>query len=182
MAVKEMLIGCNSEATSHCTLDYPYGFKLRCQRREWLEYKPNHGYRFVTQTSNPKKPSKWVVCDTCNGSGYIMLAVLGHPGRQTVCVCCNGNGQVEELVWNAPKASTYVTLAAMYIDEQGHVQWAGLHMYSTVAEIDAFVSTYREGLSEDAGKIAGFMRAVAEEIESRRAKFIIQPSEPVRVL
>jgi hypothetical protein len=32
---------------------YPYG-RLRTQRRAWMEHKPNKGYRFVTQTKDPK--------------------------------------------------------------------------------------------------------------------------------
>lgn len=34
--------------------DYPYGFKLRCQKKYWVETKEGHGQRLVTQTSNPK--------------------------------------------------------------------------------------------------------------------------------
>ncbi len=36
--------------------DYPYGYTLRCKIRYWLEYKPNKGFRFCSQTTNPKKP------------------------------------------------------------------------------------------------------------------------------
>lgn len=34
--------------------DYPYGFKLRCQKAYWVETKKGHGQRLVTKTSNPK--------------------------------------------------------------------------------------------------------------------------------
>lgn len=34
--------------------DYPYGFRLRCKIRYWLENHPRHGFRLVSQTSNPK--------------------------------------------------------------------------------------------------------------------------------
>jgi hypothetical protein len=36
--------------------DYPYGFRLRCMMRVWVEYKAGKGFRYCTQTSNPKKP------------------------------------------------------------------------------------------------------------------------------
>lgn len=36
--------------------DYPYGFRLRCQMRVWIEFKPGKGFRYCTQTTNPKKP------------------------------------------------------------------------------------------------------------------------------
>lgn len=38
----------------HIIPDYPYGFTLRCQMRVWVEHKDGKGYRYVTQTSNPR--------------------------------------------------------------------------------------------------------------------------------
>lgn len=38
--------------------DYPYGFKLRTQIRYWLEKHPKRGFRFVSQTLNPKN-NRW---------------------------------------------------------------------------------------------------------------------------
>jgi len=76
------LYGHTSQETAFVVNDYPYGFKLRCKIRFWIEYKPRHGFRFMSQTTNPKKPIE---------------------------------------VWNKPKASTYVELAAcMYLDENDH--------------------------------------------------------------
>jgi hypothetical protein len=46
-----------SPETAYIVHDYPYGFKLRCQIRYWIEFKKGHGFRFVSQTSNPKRPS-----------------------------------------------------------------------------------------------------------------------------
>jgi len=34
-------------------------FRLRCKIRYWLEYKPGKGFRFCSQTTNPKKPSEF---------------------------------------------------------------------------------------------------------------------------
>lgn len=48
-----------SPETAYLVDDYPYGFKLRCQMRYWLEHKPKHGFRLMQQTSNPKKPGTW---------------------------------------------------------------------------------------------------------------------------
>lgn len=54
------LYGHTSPETAYLVADYPYGFKLRCKMRCWLEYKPNKGFRFCTQTTNPKVPyEKW---------------------------------------------------------------------------------------------------------------------------
>ena len=51
----EALSGHTSPETAAYVEDYPYGFRLRCRIRYWLEYQPKHGYRFVSQTTNPKK-------------------------------------------------------------------------------------------------------------------------------
>lgn len=34
--------------------DYPYGFRLRTQMRVWVEYRQGFGFRYMTQTLNPK--------------------------------------------------------------------------------------------------------------------------------
>jgi hypothetical protein len=54
--------------------DYPYGFRLRCQIRYWLEYKKGHGYRLMSQTSNPKRPG--LVWNKPKGSTYSALGVM----------------------------------------------------------------------------------------------------------
>lgn len=53
------LYGHTSEETAFFIADYPYGFKLRCTMKVWLEYKEGKGFRMVTRTSNPKKPGVW---------------------------------------------------------------------------------------------------------------------------
>jgi hypothetical protein len=53
--VKQILISHVSPETAYLVGDYPYGFRLRCQIRYWLEFNKN-GVRLVSQTSNPKKP------------------------------------------------------------------------------------------------------------------------------
>ena len=51
---KQPLYGHTSEATAYLVADYPYGFRERTQIRYWLEEKPKKGWRFVSQTMNPK--------------------------------------------------------------------------------------------------------------------------------
>jgi len=48
------LMGHVSPETAYVVDDYPYGFKLRCKARYWIETKPNHGQRMMFQTTNPK--------------------------------------------------------------------------------------------------------------------------------
>jgi hypothetical protein len=45
-----------SAETAYVVDDYPYGFRLRCQMRYWLEYQPKKGFRMWMQSSNPKRP------------------------------------------------------------------------------------------------------------------------------
>jgi hypothetical protein len=56
--VMQILKGHISAATAYVVDDYPYGFRLRCKIRYWLEYKANQGVRLVSQTSNPKRPGE----------------------------------------------------------------------------------------------------------------------------
>jgi hypothetical protein len=52
----KLLFGHISPETAYLVEDYPYGFRLRCKIRYWLEFHPKHGFRFVSQTTNPKRP------------------------------------------------------------------------------------------------------------------------------
>jgi hypothetical protein len=48
------LYGHTSEETAYLVEDYPYGFKLRCKIKYWLESHPKKGFRFCSMTTNPK--------------------------------------------------------------------------------------------------------------------------------
>ena len=52
------LYGHTTQETAYLVRDYPYGFRLRCQIRYWLESDPKKGHRFCSQTTNPKKPGE----------------------------------------------------------------------------------------------------------------------------
>lgn len=67
-----VLTGHTSFETAHETADYPYGYSQRTERREWIEYKPKFGYRYVTCTRNPKT-GKW---NKPKPGGYYELAVM----------------------------------------------------------------------------------------------------------
>jgi hypothetical protein len=47
-----------SPETAFVVESYPYGFRLRCKIRYWLEFHPKRGFRFMSQTTNPKKPGE----------------------------------------------------------------------------------------------------------------------------
>jgi hypothetical protein len=48
------LYGHDSESTAYLVADYPYGRKVRCRIRYWIESDARKGFRFVSQTENPK--------------------------------------------------------------------------------------------------------------------------------
>jgi hypothetical protein len=54
-----ILPGHDSPETANVVEDYPYGFRLRCKIRYWIESKKGHGQRVVSQTTNPKKGDIW---------------------------------------------------------------------------------------------------------------------------
>lgn len=51
----QLLTGHTTPETAFVVADYPYGFRLRCKIRYWLEYKPGKGHRLWSQTTNPKR-------------------------------------------------------------------------------------------------------------------------------
>ena len=109
--VQEALKGHTSMETAYLVDDYPYGFRLRCKIRYWIEYKTGKGFRFWSQTSNPK---------------------------------------VAGLIWNKPKASTYIANTMfMYLDSNGHVQWHGLGIYNNAAESREFLDSFREFINPE---------------------------------
>lgn len=54
MGTIKILHDATSPETAHVDPDYPYGFRLRCKRRVWVETKKGQGQRVCTQTTNPK--------------------------------------------------------------------------------------------------------------------------------
>lgn len=55
MTIVTPLLGHTSEETAYVVDDYPYGFTLRCKIRYWIEHHERHGFRFCSQTTNPKR-------------------------------------------------------------------------------------------------------------------------------
>ena len=53
--VVTVLSGHTSPETAFVVADYPYGFRLRCAIRYWIETKEKKGQRVVSQTTNPKR-------------------------------------------------------------------------------------------------------------------------------
>lgn len=74
-----VLAGHVSEATAYVVADYPYGFRLRCQIRYWIETAPGKGQRMVSQTSNPKAAG--LVWNKPKKSMYTTVLVMALDGE-----------------------------------------------------------------------------------------------------
>ena len=85
----EILMNHTSPETAYVVEDYPYGFRLRCKIRYWLEYHPKRGFRFVSQTTNPKRGNVWNKpkastymkfggCMVLNGEGHVTWTGLSE--------------------------------------------------------------------------------------------------------
>lgn len=75
------LYGHTSEETAYLIADYPYGWELRCQKKVWIEFKKNKGYRLVSRTTNPRKGNMWNKPDQSTYSklaGNLYLNEEGH--------------------------------------------------------------------------------------------------------
>ena len=68
-----------TEAAPYLVADYPYGFRLRCQIRYWIETTKN-GQRFVSQTLNPKN-QRW---NKPKKSTYAQIMLMGLDEKNYV--------------------------------------------------------------------------------------------------
>ena len=141
----KILEGHNSPETARVVDDYPYGFRLRCKIRYWLEWKKGKGFRFVSQTTNPKKPFGALNLETGERSAP----------------------------WNKPKASTY-TLGLMVMTEAestGYINYASISYSWDDAEklqqrLDEWRSTFTEEVIAEAEKYIRMKR----DYERRKAE------------
>src|ERR1035441_10184979 len=70
-----VLSGHTTVETAYLVSDYPYGFRLRCKIRYWLEYKSGYGFRLCSQTTNPKLSTEF--WNKPKKSTYSDLGVMG---------------------------------------------------------------------------------------------------------
>lgn len=109
---KKPLYGHDSPQNAYVIDDYPHGFRDRCRKRVWLEFKAKSGWRLVEQTSVPWYP----------GSEPAKDAVLGwnKPKASTYAAVA----------------------ACMYLDSQDHVQWDAMGGYSKPETCAAFMKDF----------------------------------------
>ena len=147
----KILEGHISPETARVVDDYPYGFRLRCKIRYWLEWKKGKGFRFVSQTTNPKV--------TLAGSAAAGISL--HP-------------------WNKPKASTYTygLVVMAENEENGHISYTGIRYDYGDAEqlqrrLDQWRHTFTEEVIAEAEKFIRmkreYERLKAEGVDYREA-------------
>jgi hypothetical protein len=101
---RQALQGHTSVETAYMIEDYPYGRKLRCKRRVWIERDAKHGFRFVAQTENPKN-GRW---NAPHRSTYIETSACLYLDTET--------GHVE---WTGIGTYTDVKTAVQYAQDFG---------------------------------------------------------------
>jgi hypothetical protein len=101
------LTGHTSPETAYTVTDYPYGFTLRCKIRYWLEYKPKQGFRFVSQTTNPKVPTE--VWNKPKASTYCL--------GPSVMLCDERNGHI---TWTGVSGYCSLDEVNAFIVQHGH--------------------------------------------------------------
>lgn len=114
--INKLLYNHTSPETAYVVEDYPYGFRLRCKIRYWLEYKKNKGFRLVSQTTNPKR-------EFVTPAGEL-VEYWNKPKASTYCKFGG----------------------AMYLNEENHVAWSGLSEYEDVKESLEWAKHYGEAV------------------------------------
>lgn len=95
-----VLSGHVSPETAHVVADYPYGFRLRCQIRYWIET-TKHGQRVVSQTTNPKRGDVWNKPKASTYSDFAVLYVdneTGHVKHDAIVFAYADEGKLDAFV------------------------------------------------------------------------------------
>ena len=109
---KKPLYGHDSPQNAYVIDDYPSGFKARCRKRVWLEFKARQGFRLVEQTSKAWYPG-------------------GEPEKDAALSWNKPKASTYAGV-----------AGCMYLDAQDHVQWAGLTGYSNASAVSEFMKEF----------------------------------------
>lgn len=97
----------------HYDYDYPFGRRIRCIRRSYIET-TKHGQRFVTQTSS---------------MSFNRTYVPASDGQSPT-------DMPNDDQWNKPKKSTYSPVRVLMIDtESGHIKSPGLYYGSRPTDV-----------------------------------------------
>jgi hypothetical protein len=178
MRKRILLEGAVSPETAVVIEDYPYGFRLRCKKRYWLEYRKGYGNRLCTQTTNPKHlATTWNAVKASTFSSMGFMYRIDDPGAEDhghICWSGAGYSNPEELVAN--RASFYNDLLPErknYFDalwraaHKGDVQgWAKYWTEKGTKELALSLSIVNQKFAIAVCKQAAGLPAVAADYEA----------------
>lgn len=167
----QTLTGHTSPETAYVVADYPYGFKLRCSIRYWMEYNPKHGYRLGSQTTNPKKGNVWnkPKFSTYSAIGAAMfLDASGHVQWRGLG-CYDGAQELAGFAKSFPDAVTDLVRGAMLAAAGRH--WGRLNGYGPYWTVGGAQVSYGEyDRAEDAEGLALLTEAMPGPVTEYLAK------------
>src|SRR5262245_47466993 len=82
MRFLKLLTGHTNKDNAFEVADYPYGFRLRCKIRYWIETHKRFGSRMVSQTTNPKRGNIWNKPKAGTYSAFACMYLVEDPGAE----------------------------------------------------------------------------------------------------
>lgn len=153
-----VLHGHQSPETAHLTYAYPFGRRVRCLRREWVDSPVTGGkrgqQRFVTQTTH----------SSFNADYSLRIA---SEGQVAADAWADEQLAAGALRWNAPKASTYSALVVMIEkpldDGSGRlaISHAALSPYAGTRDLERFKAIVGGQLDDDQRRYLNALEARA---------------------
>lgn len=80
-AQAQLMHGHVSEETAYLIEDYPYGRKLRCKMKVWIETNPKHGDRECRRTQDPKN-GRW---NAIKKTTYYPVLIMYRNDQEHIC-------------------------------------------------------------------------------------------------
>jgi hypothetical protein len=131
-----ILNGHTSPETALVVNDYPYGFRLRCKIRYWIEANKRKGMRFVSQTTNPKVPGEvWNKPKASTYTGFMVMYrdEQGHIQHDALHLCdgpeahCRFKGYAEQLTPDQQKLLAHYETISRQVNPMSWAAWDVMH-------------------------------------------------------
>jgi hypothetical protein len=154
----EVLKGIDSPASALITFDYPFGRRVRCIRRTWVETKGGR-QRLVHETSHKSFNIEYT-------------RHLEQDGREAADQWATEQLNAGRVIWNATKCSTYFDLLVPFMrhmpgETMCPIETAVLQIWSWPEHFAEFYQTVGDDLSDE-------QRAMAQSLETASRKLSAQ--------
>lgn len=121
----------NSPETAYVIADYPFGMRLRCFKRIWVETGTKGAGKGLQRIGYQTTVKRFNIEYTDNGLN--LEAPMAEPRA-----------------WNKPKFSTYGSIAILWIDPStGYVETAILGQFPWTEHLDRFADRYGDALDDE---------------------------------